>query len=51
MKKEIKYKVVTPEQYEKGWVTMFNGSIPMTLVKKLPDGNYLVEEPHPEYES
>lgn len=38
-------RVVTPAQYKQGWLSFLKNPRPMKLVKKLPDGNYLVEEP------
>lgn len=37
-------RVVTPEQYKQGWLTWPTGSKPVQLIKKLPDGNYLVSD-------
>jgi hypothetical protein len=42
MNKEL---IVTPEQYSQGYLVFLEGSKPYTLIRKLPDGNYLVTEP------
>lgn len=41
----MRRRIVTPEQYQQGWVGFLQPSRPMRLIRKLPDGNYLVEAP------
>ena len=41
-------KIVTPEQYKRGWVELVGGGYfvrPYILIRQLPDGNYLVRNP------
>lgn len=48
-----KHRIVTPGQYRKGYTIFKINEIPNTeqrqfkLIRKLRDGNYLVEEPTP----
>lgn len=44
--------VVTPEQYKEGFRVLIYGNpkrvltVSYTLIRRLPDGNYLVRDPH-----
>lgn len=45
---EPKMRVVTPEQYRQGYLEKIGDQVidrDFTLIRKLPDGNYLVHEP------
>lgn len=37
--------VVTPRQYGSGYLLFLGGARAYTLIRRLPDGNYLVKEP------
>lgn len=44
--------IVTPGQYKEGFRILIHGSpvrfmtVTYTLIRRLPDGNYLVRDPH-----
>ena len=42
---KVMSRVVTPEQYRQGWLRFLQPPTSMVLIRKLPDGNYLVKDP------
>lgn len=38
------YRIVTGQQYQRGWLRFLQEPLPMRLIRKLEDGNYLVKE-------
>lgn len=45
VKEPVYYRIVTGQQYQRGWLRFLQEPLPMTLICKLEDGNYVVEEP------